>query len=103
MWKVIKEYRDRDDQTEAVFRDQNRNIAAYSNRVLDLATGEFIAPIDHDDMLAINALYMVAGEINEHPGAALIYSGEDTIEEHGGRCPAYFQFDGTRDLFWTQT
>lgn len=100
--EVIKEYQNKYDRIKAVFRDRNGNIAACSNSALELATGEFIALMDHDDMLAVNALYMVAVAINEHPNAALIYSDEDTIDENGARHPAYFKSDWNPDLFYSQ-
>src|SRR5581483_9651019 len=53
------------------------------NSAFELAGGEFIALLDHDDKLWPNALFEVVRAINEKPGADFIYSDEDKIDETG--------------------
>lgn len=59
----------------------NRGIAANTNEAIQLATGEFVGFLDHDDLLAPFALYSVAEVIREIPDCDLIYSDEDKIDK----------------------
>ena len=65
---------------------ENEGIAQNTNRALQIATGEFIALLDHDDLLAPNALYEIVKAVNESKGAEVIYTDEDKVttdlEEH---------------------
>ncbi|RZL04449.1 MAG: glycosyltransferase [Rubrivivax sp.] len=67
------------------FRAANGHISAASNSAIALASGEFIALMDQDDLMPANALLAVANAINAHPDAGLIYTDEDKIDELGQR------------------
>ena len=60
--------------------DENRGISENSNQALQLASGEFIALVDHDDMLSPDALYKVVKKLNENPKTDFIYTDEDKFE-----------------------
>ncbi len=77
---------------------ENRGIAAATNEALATATGDYVALMDHDDLLPVHALYMVAAEIEAHPEAGLIYSDEDQIDAEGRRCLPYFKPDWNIEL-----
>jgi GT2 family glycosyltransferase len=96
---VIEEYRRRDPRIKAAWRPVNGHISAASNTALELATGELVALLDHDDVLTPDALYWVVREINAHPDAALIYSDEDKLDFDGERATPYFKCDWNYDLF----
>ncbi|MEK7691630.1 MAG: glycosyltransferase, partial [Bdellovibrionota bacterium] len=57
---VLTEYQKRDSRIKIEYRKDNGHISEASNSALALATGEFVALMDHDDELAEHALYMVA-------------------------------------------
>ena len=99
---ILTSYMAKDDRIKVVFRDTNGHISAASNSALALATGDWIALLDHDDELPAHALYMVAKAINERPDARLIYTDEDKIDEHGRRFDPYFKPDWNPDLFLSQ-
>ena len=82
-----------------VRREENGHIAEATNTALRLATGPFVALMDHDDLLAEHALYEVAVVLNAHPDADLIYTDEDQIDEAGQRHTPYFKPDWNYDLF----
>ena len=84
------------------FREQNGHISAASNSALELATGEWVALLDHDDLLPEHALALIAQAINRHPGAGLIYSDEDKIDEQGNRSTPYFKCEFNIDLLRSQ-
>jgi O-antigen biosynthesis protein len=91
-----------DKRIRVCFRDQNGHIAAASNSALALASGEFIALLDHDDELSPNALFEVASALAAKPSADYLYSDEDKIDEEGRRHAPYFKPDWLPDLFYSQ-
>ena len=89
--RILKEAADADPRIIWTRRNENGHISAASNTALTLATGEFVALMDHDDTLPPHALYEVAAEINVHPDVDLIYSDEDRIDADGVRSNPYFK------------
>lgn len=59
--------------------DKNLGISGNTNAALSLATGEIIALLDHDDILAPNALFEVVKAYNENSHIDVVYSDEDKI------------------------
>jgi len=80
-----------DRRVRLVLREENGHIPAATNSALALARGDYVALMDQDDLLAPHALFRIAQAIRENPGAGLIYSDEDHIDEHGTRLHAYFK------------
>ncbi len=99
--KVLEEYAARDERIKVVFRPENGHISAASNSALELATGEFVVLLDHDDQLAEDALFYAAKEINNFPETKMIYTDEDLIDETGRRYDLKFKPDWSRDLFYS--
>jgi GT2 family glycosyltransferase/2-polyprenyl-3-methyl-5-hydroxy-6-metoxy-1,4-benzoquinol methylase len=91
-----------DARVKVVFRTENGHISHASNSALSVATGDYIALMDNDDLLPMNALYWVARTINENPDAGLIYSDEDKIDTNGVRSAPYFKSDWNEYLFRSQ-
>ena len=58
----------------------NGGISANSNAALELATGEFIVLLDHDDLLEPHALFAIASLLLERPDADLVYSDKDKTD-----------------------
>lgn len=84
------------------FRSARGNISAASNTALEMATGEFVALVDHDDLLPPHALYWVVEAINRHPDAALLYSDEDKMGAGGRRYDPHFKGDFNHELMLAQ-
>lgn len=82
-----------------IHRNKNGHISAATNSALKLASGEFIALLDQDDLLSDDALFWVAHSINANPNADIIYSDEDKIDDKGKRFSPYFKCDFNYDLF----
>ncbi|MEI7861566.1 MAG: glycosyltransferase family 2 protein [Planctomycetota bacterium] len=98
---VLQEYARHDPRIKINFRQANGHISAASNSALELATGEYIVLMDHDDLLPIHALHYVAQAIDRHPTAQVLYSDEDKVDEHGNRMDPYFKPDWNPDLFFS--
>lgn len=99
---VLEELAKAEPRIKVAFRPKNGHISAASNSALEIATGEFVALLDHDDELAPHALYEVVALLNAHPDTDLIYSDEDKIDEEGRRHEPYFKPDWLPDLFHGQ-
>lgn len=80
---VLNEAIASDGRIKAVFRSENGHIAATTNTALDLATGDYVAFLDHDDLLSPDALLHVAECIAQHPEVDWIYTDEDKVDEAG--------------------
>lgn len=73
---------------------ENKGIAGNTNEAIKLATGDFIALLDHDDLLPKFSLFEVVKAINENPEVEFIYSDEDKFEKKDGeRYGAFFKPD----------
>lgn len=96
--KILTEYQQLDERIRVVFREQNGHISEATNSALAIATGEFVALLDNDDELAINAFYEVVKVLNENPELDLIYSDEDKIDMDGNRSDPAFKPDWSPDL-----
>ncbi|NKJ49765.1 glycosyl transferase family 2 [Burkholderia sp. SG-MS1] len=99
---VLDSYVAKDPRIKVAYRTTNGHISASSNSALELAVGDFVGLLDHDDELHPLALYYVVELINAHPDAAVIYSDEDKISIDGVRSDPYFKCDFNYDLFLSQ-
>jgi GT2 family glycosyltransferase len=97
--KILREFQAKDSRIKVDFRRVNGHISAASNSALQLATGEFIALADHDDVLPAHALLAVVHELNRHRDADIVYSDEDRLDESGRRYDPYFKPDFNVELF----
>lgn len=88
---LLEHYQAQDNRIKVVFRTRNGHISHCSNSALELATGEFVALLDHDDLLTPDALYEVALLINRQTQVDLIYSDEDKINEQDELQDPYFK------------
>jgi glycosyltransferase involved in cell wall biosynthesis len=61
----------------------NSGISEATNAALSLADGDFVALLDHDDVLKPHALAQVARWLNADPKLDLIYSDEDKVNAQG--------------------
>ena len=79
--------------------ESNLGISGNTNVALSMATGEFIALLDHDDTLAPFALFEVASALNERQDLDFLYSDADEMDESGEcRLHPYFKPDWSGTL-----
>lgn len=98
---LLEKFTKLDQRIKVVYRENNGHICAASNSALEIATGGWVALLDHDDILAEDALYWVAKAITENENIKLIYTDEDKINEIGVRSSPYFKCDWNVDLFYS--
>lgn len=95
--KLEKIYK-KDKRIKYKFIGKNKGISGNTNAALELATGDFIALLDHDDLLPKFSLYEIVKCINKNPDVDFIYTDEDKFEELGGkRYDPYFKSDFAPD------
>ena len=97
--EILTEYARQDERIKVVLRESNGHICNTSNSALEVATGEYIALLDHDDLLAPHALAKVVELLNEHPEADFIYSDEDKVDEKNLHQDPFFKPDWCPDSF----
>jgi O-antigen biosynthesis protein len=95
---VLREY-ENVPRIRVVHLPRNSGIAAATNAALSVATGEFVAMLDHDDELAPEALYEVVRLLNRLPATDLIYSDEDKLDAAGERLDPHFKPDWSPEHF----
>ena len=77
-------------------------ISAASNRALEMATGDYVALLDHDDVLAVDALYHIANAVQGADSPDVMYSDEDHMDEAGRRFAPFFKPDWSPDLILSE-
>lgn len=102
VWRVLSEAAAQDPRIKIVRRPVNGGISAATNSALALAAGEFVAFMDHDDLIPEHALYHVAAALEARPDADLVYSDEDKIDERGLRSQPHFKTDWNYELMLGQ-
>ena len=96
--KELEKIYKKDERITYKFIGENKGIAGNTNEALSLVTGDFVALLDHDDLLPLFSLYEIVKCINENPDAEFIYTDEDKFEKLGGkRYDPYFKSDFAPD------
>lgn len=80
--RILNQYIEMDIRIQVVNVPENLGIAQNTNKALSIAKGDYIGLLDHDDMLAADALFEVAKTINDK-NADVIYTNEDKITMSG--------------------
>lgn len=96
--KVLNEYSKKDKRIKVVYRSKNGHISRASNSALKIATGEYVALLDHDDDLSPQALYKIVEVLNKNKKTDFIYSDEDKIELNGRHVDPFFKPDWSPDM-----
>lgn len=82
--RVLKEYAASDDRIRVCTLEKNQGIAANTNAALTMAAGDYIGLLDHDDLLAPDALFEIAAAIGAYEKThgsrpEMLYTDEDKV------------------------
>ena len=88
--KTLEEYRKKDARVRVKDLAGNFGISGNTNEAFAMAEGEYIALLDHDDVLEPDALYEYVKKLNAHPETDVFYSDEDKITEKS--CDYFFPY-----------
>ena len=94
----LEDYAPRHPRVKHVRLPRSAHIDGATNAALDLASGEFVAFLDHDDVLTPDALLEVASLLQEDAAADVIYSDHDILDQHGCRRWPHFKPDWSPEL-----
>jgi GT2 family glycosyltransferase len=86
------------DRVRLVHLAQSGHIAGATNAALERATGEYVAFLDHDDVLTPDALLEVAEALQDDPPPDVVYSDHDVLGPDGLRRHPNFKPDWCPDL-----
>ncbi len=89
--RILEDAARTEPRIKPVFCAQNGHIARATNAALEVATGEFVALLDHDDLLPHDSLLHIAEAIVRRPTAGYLYTDEDKIDDAGRRFDPQFK------------
>ena len=96
--EILNEYAEKDKRIRVRELAENEGIGKNTNRAFEMAEGEYVALLDHDDLLAPDALFEVACAI-ERSYPDIIYSDEDKVSgENLEHTQPHFKPDFNIDL-----
>ncbi len=82
--KIAEKYQERlGNRFKITYPGENLGISGNTNEAIKLATGDFIGFMDHDDILAENALHEIVSALNDNPDTEFLYTDEDKIDSNG--------------------
>ena len=100
--RTIQEYAAQDSRIKLKVLEKNLGISGNTNGALALATGDYIGLLDHDDLLAPNALFEVVQALNED-NYDVLYTDEDKVSaDLSLHHEPHFKPDFSPDLLRTQ-
>jgi GT2 family glycosyltransferase len=100
--EILDLFSAKDRRIKVTYQQQRGGISRTSNAAWQMATGEYICFLDHDDTLAPNALAYVCEALNQNPSAEVFYSDEDKIDTQGKRREPFFKPDWSPDLLLSE-
>lgn len=80
--RILNQYLEMDKRIQVVNVPENLGIAQNTNKALSIAKGDYIGLLDHDDMLAADALFEAVKTVNDE-NVDVIYTDEDKITMSG--------------------
>jgi len=98
---VAEEYAHKDSRIKYRRLEKNLGISGNTNECRKLASGDYIALLDHDDLLVHHALAANYAAIKAY-APDVLYSDEDKTDEKGKRHLPFFKPDYNRDLLYSQ-
>ncbi len=100
--EILARAQGEDPRIRVEHRADNEGIVAASNDALAMASGEFLALLDHDDTLHPEALAAVAAAIDANPEVDYVYTDEDKIDLAGRHSSPFFKPDWSPERMRTQ-
>lgn len=79
MKTILAEYCKKDGRIHVQELHDNLGIAENTNAALEMASGEFTGLLDHDDLLAPNALFEIVSLLNKKKDTDIVYTDEDKV------------------------
>jgi len=101
-WRILQHYAASDPRIRIARRAENGGISRTSNDALALATGEFVAFLDHDDVLVKDALHLLHQAFAEHGPVDFAYSDEAKLWPDGRLWMPFYKPDWSPERMRSQ-
>ncbi len=82
-----------DPRIKRLFLTHSQGISGATNKALEQVQGDYVVFLDHDDRLALDALFYIAQAIREQANVDILYSDRDMISPEGKRYQHLFKPD----------
>ncbi len=100
--ETLDSFAAQDSRIKVIFQSEQGGISKTCNAAWQMANGDYVAFLDHDDTLAPHALAYICETLDRCPDADLIYSDEDKIDRKGNRYDPFFKPDWSPDLLLSE-
>lgn len=100
--ETLNSFAAQDSRIRVIFQTERGGISKACNAAWQMANGDYVAFLDHDDTLAPHALAYICEALERFPDADLIYSDEDKIDRKGNRYDPFFKPDWSPDLLLSE-
>lgn len=91
--KLLKSAVCKDPRIQVLYKPLSEGISNATNLAIAKSQGEYVIFLDHDDRLALDALYLIAEQIQQSPELDIIYSDRDMISPYNERYMHLFKPD----------
>lgn len=81
--ECLGQWQDKDHRIGVNYSESNRGVALALNEAIEGSGGKYIAILEHNDVLEVNALWYCVDYINKNKHVGFLYSDEDEIDESG--------------------
>jgi O-antigen biosynthesis protein len=96
--RFVEALAERDPRIRVRCNKKNQGIALATNDCLAMATGDYVAFLDHDDTLAPHALGEVVLHLARHPETDMLFTDEDRLDGGERRVLPFFKPGWSPDL-----
>ncbi len=100
--EILERFASQDGRVKLSFQPERGGISRAWNAAWRMASGEYVAFLDHDDTLAPHALAYICEALDHSSDADLVYSDEDKIDQSGKRFDPFFKPDWSPDLLLSE-
>lgn len=97
--RIVRAYAQQDSRIKYKKLPENLGIAGNTNAAMEMASGDYLSLLDHDDLLEEHALFEIVRWLQEHPDTDLLYTDEDKVTfDSGTFFQPHFKPDFNLDL-----
>ncbi|PXF32386.1 glycosyl transferase [Pokkaliibacter plantistimulans] len=92
-YALMLELASREPRLKVYHNEQNQGLAKTQKRLLSLASGEYLAYLDGDDLALPGKLQLQADYLDRHPSCSLCYHESEMFDDESGRFIKHFTAD----------
>ncbi len=100
--ETLDSFARQDSRIKIAYQFERGGISRTCNAAWQMAAGEYVCFLDHDDTLAPHALAYICEALDKNPEADVLYSDEDKIDQRGKRFDPFFKPDWSPDLLLSE-